>query len=123
MSPRRTDSANEAVRYDFPPTGCGRYRGYQRHSTGGGRELFYRNDDEMMAVEIGTQPNFSAGTPKTLFDAPYETLATSTPNYDVSADGQRFLMLKAVGQAQASTQINVVLNWFEELKRLVPARS
>jgi hypothetical protein len=43
------------------------------------------------------------------------------PDYDVSPDDQRFLMLKAVGQAQASAQINVVLNWTEELKRFVPA--
>jgi hypothetical protein len=45
-----------------------------------------------------------------------------TDNYDVSPDGQRFLMLKPSEQAQAApTQINVVLNWFEELKQRVPA--
>ena len=43
-----------------------------------------------------------------------------SPAYDVSADGQRFLMVKETEQATAATQINVVLNWFEELKRLVP---
>ena len=42
------------------------------------------------------------------------------PNYDVSRDGQRFLILKATEQAPPPTQINVVLNWFEELKRRVP---
>jgi hypothetical protein len=42
------------------------------------------------------------------------------PNYDVSRDGQRLLMVKAAEQEQAATQINVVLNWFEELKRRVP---
>ena len=42
-------------------------------------------------------------------------------NFDVSRNGQRFLMLKPVEQEQASpSQINVVLNWTEELKRLVP---
>jgi hypothetical protein len=41
-------------------------------------------------------------------------------NWDVSPDGQRFLMVKPVEQQQAATQINVVLNWFEELKRRVP---
>jgi len=44
----------------------------------------------------------------------------SFPDYDVSPDGQRFLMLKASEQAQAA-QINVVQNWFEELKQRVPA--
>jgi hypothetical protein len=40
--------------------------------------------------------------------------------YDVSPDGQRFLMVKATEQASSATQINVVLNWFEELKQKVP---
>jgi Tol biopolymer transport system component len=87
-----------------------------------GRELFYRNANKMMAVQITAQPTFSPGTPRVLFEGQYQSLPTiSTPNYDVSPDGQRFLMLKPVEQAQAApTQINVVLNWFEELKRRVP---
>ena len=40
--------------------------------------------------------------------------------YDVSPDGQRFLMIKQSEEAAAPTQINVVLNWFEELKQKVP---
>jgi hypothetical protein len=87
-----------------------------------GRELFYRSGDKMMAVDIATQPNFSAGKPHVLFEGPYEPAPLTNPNYDVSPDGQRFLMLKPVEQAQAApTQINVVLNWFEELKQKVPA--
>jgi serine/threonine protein kinase len=46
---------------------------------------------------------------------------TVAPNHDVSFDGQRFLMLRPDAQeAAAPRQINVVLNWFEELKRRVP---
>ena len=41
------------------------------------------------------------------------------PNYDVSADGTEFIMVQRIGAPQAD-QVNVVLNWFEELKRLVP---
>jgi hypothetical protein len=40
-------------------------------------------------------------------------------NYDVSPDGQRFVMVK---DDSASGRINLVLNWHEELKRLVPTR-
>jgi serine/threonine protein kinase len=83
-----------------------------------GRELFYRSGNKMMAVDINTRMGFSAGTPKMLFEGPYQSLSTSTPNYDVSADGQRFLMLKSTEQP---AQINVVLNWFEELKQKVPS--
>jgi eukaryotic-like serine/threonine-protein kinase len=88
-----------------------------------GRELFYRSGDKMLAVEIATQPGFSAGRPRILFEGKYQPAPATFPNYDVSADGQRFLMLKLVEQAEAApTQINVVLNWFEELKRRVPTK-
>ncbi len=87
-----------------------------------GRELFYRSGDKMMAVDIATQPSFSAGKPRVLFEGQYNRAAGVTPNYDVSPDGQRFLMIKPNETGEASpTQINVVLNWFEELKRRVPA--
>jgi hypothetical protein len=75
----------------------------------------------MMAVDIATQPSFAAGKPRMLFEGPYQPTEATAPNYDVSRDGQRFLMLKPVEQAQAApTQIDVVLNWFEELKQKVP---
>ena len=77
----------------------------------------------MMALDVATQPSFSAGKPHMLFEGQY--LANDWPQvsttYDVSADGQRFLMVKATEQASSATQINVVLNWFEELKQKVPA--
>jgi Tol biopolymer transport system component/predicted Ser/Thr protein kinase len=86
-----------------------------------GRELFYRNGDKMMAVDISSESGFSAGTPRMLFEGAYLPTPLTTPNYDVSADGQRFLMLKPVEESQAApTQINVVLNWTEELKQKVP---
>jgi dipeptidyl aminopeptidase/acylaminoacyl peptidase len=85
-----------------------------------GRELFFRQRNQMMAVDISTQPAFSAGKPQMLFDGPYMLSAATLPNYDVSRDGQRFLMVKESQQDQPPTQINVVLNWFEELKRLAP---
>jgi eukaryotic-like serine/threonine-protein kinase len=86
-----------------------------------GRELFYRSGDKMMAVDIATQPSFTSGKPRMLFEGQYSPAAGTTPNYDVSPDGKRFLMLKANEQAAGPTQINVVLNWFEELKQKVPA--
>jgi dipeptidyl aminopeptidase/acylaminoacyl peptidase len=86
-----------------------------------GRELSYRNGSKMMVVEIATQPGFSAGTPRMLFEKAY--VLTPVPQtfqyYDVSRDGQRFLMVKE-GQS-VPTSINVVLNWVEDMKRRVPA--
>jgi hypothetical protein len=75
----------------------------------------------MMAVDITAQAGFAAGKPRTLFEGRYERTPATSPNYDVSPDGQRFLMLKRSElEIAAPTQINVVLNWFEELKRRVP---
>ena len=80
-----------------------------------GRELFYREGNKMMVVAVRTAPTFTADKPRLLFEGLYVT--DSSANYDVSLDGQRFLMIKEEGQG---SQINVILNWFEELKRLVP---
>ena len=75
-----------------------------------------------MAVDVDAKSGFSSGKPRMLFDGPYQP-SGGYPFYDVSADGQRFLMLKPVeSQTSAQTQINVALNWFEELKRLVPSK-
>jgi eukaryotic-like serine/threonine-protein kinase len=87
-----------------------------------GGELFYRNGDKMMAVEVATRPTFSAGKPKMLFEGSYLLSRGAVADYDISKDGQRFLMLKSSNQEQGATSpINVVLNWTEELKRRVPA--
>jgi Tol biopolymer transport system component len=122
--------SNESDRYEVyvqPYPGPG---GKWQVSTEGGtepawnpneHELFYRSGDKMMAVDIATQPSFTAGKPRVLFEGPYLRAPGTTTNYDLSRDGQRFLMVKRSEKAEtAPTQINVVLNWFEELKRRVP---
>lgn len=90
-------------------------------------ELFYRNGDDMMAVDITTRPAFVQDKPRRLFQggSAFQVVQPNyvRANYDVSADGQRFLMLQEVQQKEAPiAEIHVVLNWAEELKRLVPAK-
>jgi serine/threonine-protein kinase len=85
-----------------------------------GRELFFRNGNKMMAVDVTTEPTFSADKPKMLFEGLYVAAPRALTNYDVSPDGQRFLMIKPSEQNTALTQIVLVQNWFEELKRRVP---
>jgi serine/threonine-protein kinase len=84
-----------------------------------GRELFYRSGDRMLAVPTTTQPAFRASKPEVLFERPYWTVYPGRI-YDVTADGRRFLMIKESEQAAAAVHINVVQNWLEELRRLVP---
>jgi serine/threonine protein kinase/Tol biopolymer transport system component len=85
-----------------------------------GRELFYRVGDRMMAVDVTTEPSFLAGTHQVLFEGHYAPSRYPFTNYDVSADGQRFLMLKPSDEEAVVTEIIVVQNWFEELKAKVP---
>lgn len=96
-----------------------------------GRELFYRNPKgAVMRVSITPGATWTAGTPTQLFEAPSYVLgpignAAVSRTYDVSPDSKRFLMMKnaeAPTQTATAPRIIVVQNWFEELKRLVPAR-
>jgi hypothetical protein len=82
--------------------------------------LFFRNGDKMMVADIVSQPSLSASKPRLLFEGQFLQSPATTPNYDVSRDGKRFLMVKADAASEGATQINVVFNWFEDLKRLVP---
>jgi eukaryotic-like serine/threonine-protein kinase len=81
-----------------------------------GRELFYRVGDAMMAVDVTTSPNFKVGTPHRLFEKPYEPSISLYANYS-TIDGQRFLMIKRIDEDATSARINLVINWFDQLKR------
>jgi Tol biopolymer transport system component/tRNA A-37 threonylcarbamoyl transferase component Bud32 len=84
-------------------------------------QIFYRNVDAMMVVDVKTTPEFSASKPRRLFEHAYERADAYWPNYDATPDGRRLLMLRGITQPHvAQRQINVVLNWFDELKQRVP---
>ncbi len=83
-----------------------------------GKELFYMSlDGKVMAVDVNTGSSFSAGNPKELFRAPIfsgDDIAQDVFRWDVSADGERFLIDTA---AQSSEPITVVLNWTADSKK------
>jgi len=92
-----------------------------------GGELFYRNGDSMMAVSVSTGSAFTAGRPQELWKGHYSHgMASScgpagltSSNYDATADGQRFLMIKDDNEDSAiSKQVVVVLGWADEVSRL-----
>jgi hypothetical protein len=74
-----------------------------------------------MVVEVETSDEFAAGTPRVLFDDSYFEYLDYGRTYDITPDGQRFIMVKEVNPPPR--RIAVVLNWFEELKRLAPVRA
>jgi serine/threonine-protein kinase len=98
-----------------------------------GRELFYFADGYLTAVPVQTTTAFSSANPAKLFDTRY-FVGNAERTYDVSRDGQKFLMIKngpRSDQTQTSMTsttvreqptITVVLNWSEELKTRLPAK-
>jgi Tol biopolymer transport system component len=89
-----------------------------------GDELFYRNGPAVVSVPVETAGRtFRYGNPRVLFDGPYvlERMGQGDArSYDLAPDGQRFLMIKE--PAPPTTEIVIIENWIEEVKRLVPAR-
>ncbi len=85
--------------------------------TRGGRELVYRSGQRMMAVTVDPASG-GLGPPAELFRGPYVT-SSDGQSYDVTPDGERFLMLRRPAGTEPR-QVIVVTNWFRELRRLVP---
>jgi serine/threonine-protein kinase len=93
-----------------------------------GRALFYTTTPLLTLMEVPIEPGtgFVAGTPRIVLKGPNRYVAPQYGRpYDVTANGQRFLMLRtdAVPPAaggSTSQQLILVHNWFQELKRLVP---
>jgi len=83
-----------------------------------GRELVFRNGRKMMAASLDPVTG-ALGSPALLFERPYDVAGEGT--YDVTADGERFLMFRPPA-AGAPRKIIVVTNWFEELKARVGTR-
>ena len=86
-----------------------------------GRELYYRNGNLLMSVAISTTPTFKASTPTNLFDGIFDLRTNTGITYDVDPKGNRFLMIRQAEESSAP-KVMVVLNWFDELRRLVPTQ-
>jgi Tol biopolymer transport system component len=124
--------SNESGRYevyvqDYPGAGekitVSTDGGFEPLWSPDGRELFYRVGALMMAVSFQTSPVFRSSRPIELFEDPYISgakIAAVATTYDVAPDGQHFLMIEG-GEEEGANQLHLVLNWFEELKRLAPA--
>ena len=86
-----------------------------------GRELFYRNGNKMMVVDIDPgEARSLLGKPRLLFERDFLFSAYSEVLYDVMPDGQHFVMIDGSTSTPPPTELILVQNWTEELKRLVP---
>ena len=124
---------NEIYVRPFPAVNSGHWQ----MSTGGGtrplwapngQELFYlAPSGVLMRVGVERSQTWAATVPTSLIKEGYVSVpgGNTGRTYDISPDGQRFLMIKAGGgsdQTAAPASLIVVQNWFEELKRLVPTK-
>jgi len=119
---------NEVYVQRFPGPG-----GKWQVSTGGGsspkwsrngKELFYRSSDKIMiATYSAAGDSFRADKPQLWSPGQFTGLGGGVGNFDLHPDGKRFAVLKAPGTeaTAAVNKVNLVLNWFDELKRRVPA--
>jgi serine/threonine-protein kinase len=86
-----------------------------------GRDLFYRQEDQVMAVSVITTTSFSAARPRRLFETRFD-VDDNAPNYDVSPDGTWFVMPRS-DQGSAPAALYLVLDWFGEILARSPAES
>jgi Tol biopolymer transport system component len=117
---------NEVYVLAFPSTG----QRVQVSTEGGnepvwshdGRELFYRGGQKVWAVDVRATPAFSVGTARALFADTFIGSPNGSTGYSVSADGKRFLFAQPVQPDPPITHIQMVVNWFTELRRAAGTR-
>jgi serine/threonine protein kinase len=90
-----------------------------RWNPNGGRELIYRWGSRWYAIDVKLQPKPDFAVPRKLFDGPY--INVSGYSWDISPDGERFLLLEDPALTKPVTQLVVITNFLEELKRRLPA--
>jgi WD40 repeat protein len=93
-----------------------------------GKQLLYAQQTQLFAVSVQTQSGFTFGNPVALPVKGFEQIVEWPRQFDIMPDGKQFVVVLPFGQAdtaeasQQKPQIQVVLNWFEELKQRVPVR-
>jgi serine/threonine-protein kinase len=119
-----SDASGSRQVYVRPVAGDGRWQvstggGIEPVWSGSGKEIFYRNGPQMLSVEISTDPTFSVGRTQVLFEGAYVSEDFGGPGYDVSRDGQRFILIR--NDRAPTTRLNVIVNWHTDLvDRLSP---
>jgi serine/threonine-protein kinase len=87
-----------------------------------GRELVFQQGARLMSVGVTLGTAFAATAPRVLYEGRFLRSANNKTSWSITPDGSRFLRLQQVESARAVTQVNLVLNWFEEVKAKVNSR-
>jgi eukaryotic-like serine/threonine-protein kinase len=101
----------------------------QQISNGGGRkpiwnpaapEIVYLKGRQVYAADVSLGPDFRAGEPRLLFEGPFPDVEGF--GFDITADGQRFLMLENRDFLEPAVNLTVITNFFDELRRRAPSQ-
>jgi Tol biopolymer transport system component len=120
-----TDESGRDEVYVQPFPGPG---GKQQVSTDGGAwpvwmpdggAICYRRGDNLMLVEIEGHTELVLGKPRHLFSGRFSSGINNHPNFSITPDGKAFILV-ALEEREPPRQLALVVNWYEELKRLVP---
>jgi hypothetical protein len=92
--------------------------------------MYYRNGDNMMVVVVATQPKLTLSKPRPLWQGHFlhgvnsscGPAGVTSANYDVTSDGQHFVMIDDKTQDRVARKINVVLGWSKDLKKAAESR-
>jgi serine/threonine-protein kinase len=110
------DTAGAGGRWQLSTEG-----GEEPHWSGDGREIYYRNGSRLMSVSLGRQRTPDPGAPALVFDGVHDLRSDSGLSYAVDPKGGRFLMIR-LSDANTTSSIVVVLNWFLELRDVMTAQ-
>jgi eukaryotic-like serine/threonine-protein kinase len=126
---RSGESGRDEVYVRSYPDGAGR----QQISTNGGAqpvwnpkggELFYKEGDRMMVVDVQTGKTFRASKPRVLYESRFPERTPGDPaRFAVTPDGERFLVTVPAEDASRKSRFQVVVNWFDELRERVPVEN
>jgi Tol biopolymer transport system component len=121
----QSDESGRTEVYVQPFPGPG---GKQQVSTDGGAwpvwmpdggAICYRRGDKLMLVEIEDETELVLSKPRPLFAGRYTYGIGNNPNYSITPDGKEFILV-ALEEREPPMHLNLIVNWFEELKRLAP---
>lgn len=79
-----------------------------------GSELFYIDGNRFYVVDVNTDPTFSHGKPRLLFDLEFHSTAGIAP-FDVAPDGSRLIIVQRTSRADTTRHLNVVVDWSASL--------
>ena len=83
-----------------------------------GKEIYYRNNNQLYAVKVNTDSIFKHKNPELLFEGDF--VDVSMKSFAVSPNNKKILVLKPLNKINTTRELTIIHNWFEDLKNKIP---